>query len=619
MKCPECGKWNQASNPHCRYCGAALEPEGDAPAWQKQLDDKAKPKAYIRVDETGFAEATEDARDTLAGEMADLKRRKLSGESRRREWQEQAANQSYRSRSRVRTTTNQQSFFQLPQEEEGNGEPPERGETFQVPPLEQQPRYRTTYEREDLYGYGTGRRIVSTQMPEESEAIYDGYHDTSWYEPYNGTRKQPVSHGVKRKMPRSGNHSGTVRAVLLTVLIMSLLGVALYLVWTGRTESQETTAKASVMMTIDENDLTAHTITIPGEDGQRITIRELRTSAIVTGGVATFVIPDHLWYDDSEDFLQETMRVTLSPYLVGDNGKQTALDQIQYDIDIPLSTISLESPSSLYQVVSTTLYNIIFYVQEGSSVTINGEDYSDLVGASGGKVSYNASVQPVGENVIEIKVRSQYCRENTMVITLYREVQDIPLDLASDIATSTSNATGTITVRGTTLPGAVVKVLSPYTDLDITNTAVDGSFSFVAKLEEIGYNTIIITADYPGKQTTRVEHSVYYVPNIDVYSRKAWDIVSQYTDLMDNLETRRDNHQIYVCQGVITSNDTTKPQRSFLNVGTEEDPIVVYVENSSKTTWQVGETYKLYGDVYGMYDSKPWLIVRYTYTVKTNK
>jgi len=246
-------------------------------------------------------------------------------------------------------------------------------------------------------------------------------------------------------------------------------------------------------------------------------------------------------------------------------------------------------------------------------VLINGEDYSDLVNTDDGKVSYNATVQPIGNNDINIVVRSQYCRENAMKITLYREKQDIPLDLASDIGTTSSAASGMMTVRGTTLPGAIVKVLSPYVDLDITNTEVDGSFSFNAKFDSIGNNTIVITADYPGKNTTRVEHVVYYVPNIDIYSRKAWDIKTQYTDLMDNMPLRKANSQIYVCQGTITSIDTTKPQRAYMNVGTEESPKLIYVENSSRTTWEAGKYYRLYADAYGMYDSIPWLITRYTY------
>lgn len=377
---------------------------------------------------------------------------------------------------------------------------------------------------------------------------------------------------------------------------------------TATTQKDE---RSAIVVPTIRDDLAAHTVTIPGEEGQRITIRELRTASIVTGGYATFDIPDHVWYDNFEDYLQDTMSVTLTPFIVSDSGKQQPLPTIHYDIDIPLSPIELSAPDNPYQVVSTAMYNIVFYVREGSTVLINGEDYSDLVNTEGGKVNYNATVQPIGENNFEIVVRSQYCRENSMTVTLYREKQDIPLDLASDIG-NTSND-GSLTVRGTTLPGAVVKVLSPYRELNITNTASDGSFSFSAQFDRIGMNTIIITVDYPGKQTTRVEHMVKHVPNINIYSRKAWDIKTQYTELMDNMKIRTQNQQIYVCEGVITSIETTKPQRAFMNVGTEENPLMIYVENDSRTTWEVGKNYKLFADAYGMYDSKPWLIVRYTY------
>ena len=404
-----------------------------------------------------------------------------------------------------------------------------------------------------------------------------------------------------------------MRTLLTTLLICGFVLVAVALLPTLLTPSgEDDTPKAEVIPTI-RNDLAAHTITIPGEENQRIMIRELHMTAIVTGGVATFDIPDHMWYDDYLDYLQETMTVTVSPFLVSDAGTQTPLEQITYDIDIPLSPIDLATPDNPYQVVSTALYTIVFYVREGSTVTINGEDYSDLVNTEGGKVSYNATVQPIGENNFEIVVRSQYCRENSLTVTLYREKQEIPLDLASDIGNTSSDETRYMTVRATTLPGAVVKVLSPYTDLDITNVDIDGSFSFRAVFDKIGDNTIIITADYPNKKQTRVEHTVYYVPNIDIYSRKAWDIVSQYTDLMDNIELRKAKSQIYVCKGVITSIETTKPQRAFMNVGTEESPLLVYVENASKTEWELGKSYDLYADAYGMYNSKPWLIVRYTY------
>lgn len=631
MKCPNCGKWNQASLPHCIYCGQELPndaygPQG-VPAWQLELEDRDRKNSYVRIDESGQEETTSDPRDTLASEMADLKSRKITGEQKQRMLREEAARRGMAPSGRsVRTTSNRGTFFSAYDDPETTLRPvaPELVEESEVAPDARRVvpvKYRTTYSpsqpEDEVYGYGNTRRIVNIQHPDESETVYDGYHDTSAYLPSfanqdefeNSMRLKNAAHSRK---PR--RHSG--RRILRFVVLLGMLGVAGWLavafVVPMLTADQNVDERTAVVIPTIRDDMAAHTVTIPGEDGQRITIRELRTSAIVTGGIATFDILDHVWYDNYEDYLQDTMTVTLTPYVITDSGKQQALEPIHYEIDIPLSPIELSTPDSPYQVVSTALYNIVFYVREGSTVTINGEDYSDLVNTEGGKVSYNATVQPIGENNFEIRVRSQYCRENTLTVTLYREKQEIPLDLASDIGST--NDDGFMTVRGTTLPGAVVKVLSPYTDLDITNTAVDGSFSFVAKFDKIGENTIVITADYPGKATTRVEHIVTYVPNVDIYSRKAWSMKDMYTNYMDNLSTRVANQQIYICQkAIVTSIETTKPQRAFVNVGTEESPMLVYVENGSRTTWEVGKCYDLYGDAYGMYDSKPWLIVRYTY------
>ena len=631
MKCPNCGKWNQASLPHCIYCGQELPndaygPQG-VPAWQLELEDRDRKNTYVRVDETGEQETTNDPRDTLASEMADLKSRKLMGEQKQRMLREEAARRGMAPSGRsVRTTSNRGTFFSAYDDPDTALRPvaPELVEEGEVAPDARRVvpvKYRTTYSssqpEDEVYGYGNTRRIVNIQHPDESETVYDGYHDTSAYLPSFANQDEyensmRLKNAALSRKPR--RHSG--RRILRFLVLLGMLGVAGWLavafVIPMLTADQNVDERTAVVIPTIRDDMAAHTVTIPGEDGQRITIRELRTSAIVTGGIATFDILDHVWYDNYEDYLQDTMTVTLTPYVITDSGKQQALEPIHYEIDIPLSPIELSTPDSPYQVVSTALYNIVFYVREGSTVTINGEDYSDLVNTEGGKVSYNATVQPIGENNFEIRVRSQYCRENTLTVTLYREKQEIPLDLASDIAST--NDDGFMTVRGTTLPGAVVKVLSPYSDLDITNTAVDGSFSFVAKFDKIGVNTIIITADYPGKATTRVEHNVTYVPNVDIYSRKAWSMKDMYTNYMDNLSTRVANQQIYICQkAIVTSIETTKPQRAFVNVGTEESPMLVYVENGSRTTWEVGKCYDLYGDAYGMYDSKPWLIVRYTY------
>ena len=63
------------------------------------------------------------------------------------------------------------------------------------------------------------------------------------------------------------------------------------------------------------------------------------------------------------------------------------------------------------------------------------------------------------------------------------------------------------------------------------------------------------------------------------------------------------------------SSNQTMQSTNSMNVVTEESPLMIYVENSSRTTWEEGVSYRLYGDAYGMYDSKPWLVVRYAYGI----
>ena len=628
MKCPKCGKWNQASMPHCIYCGEPLEPDdgfysSSSPSWQDQLKESDKPKTFIWVDDDGEAETTRDPRDVLATEMVDLEKRKREGEIHQRKLRAEAARRGYAPSGRsVRTTSNRSTFFSVEDNPDATLRPvdPELVEEGDIEPSARrvypsayraEPRADAETRRQARYG-ATQRTVIETY---ENQQVYDGFHDTSAYIPeYQRTDEMENSMRIRNTSqwkPRRFGLRRLMRVLLIVCAALLVFWIGWKVVWPLIQASQNTaSAEVTITPTI-RDDLAAHTITIPGEDGQRISIRELRTSAIVTSGVATFDILDHVWYDDEEDFLQDTMTVTLSPYLITDSGKQQPLAQISYEIDIPLSPIELNTPDNPYKEVSTAMYTIVFYVREGSTVTINGEDYSDLVNTEGGKVSYNATVQPIGENTYDILVRSQYCRENAMTVTLYREQQDIPLDLSSDIYSSSSD--NVMTVRATTMPGAVVKVLSPYSDLDITSTDTDGSFTFKALFDHIGTNTIIITADYPGKKTTTVQYDVYYVPSIDVYSRKAWDIVTQYTDLMDNLDLRKKNTQIYVCIGKILSIETTKPQRAFMECTTENGTVTIYVENQTKTTWEEGVAYRLYADAYGMYDSKPWLVARYTY------
>ncbi len=418
------------------------------------------------------------------------------------------------------------------------------------------------------------------------------------------------------KLPSRRRGLRHVIRFLAVLLMLSVTGLAVFFGIAFFQQRQATVkdANAAIVTASIRNDLAAHTIMIPGEDGQQIYIRELHTSYIVTGGFATVQVEDHFWYDDYEGNLGETMEVTLTPFLKSASGQQTPMDPITYEISIPLSPITLDSPDSTYQEVSTAMYTLSFTVRPGSTITINGEDYSDVVDADTGSVSINATIQPIGDNVFNVVVRSQYCRENTMTVILHRAKQEIPLDLAADTYTSTNSKK--ILISCTTLPGATVEVLSPHTDLNITDVDTTGEFSFYAVFDQIGDNTITVTASMPGKQTSVLNYVVYYVPpGIRIYheslepgKRRLLGIAEQhlhpYSQPAD-LSGRRHHYFHYFRQ---TANGHYGYRHGWQGTaGHGGELLQDHVEGGRL----VSAVRRCGGPTY---DSMPWLQVRYTYS-----
>ncbi|MBE5768398.1 MAG: hypothetical protein E7333_02230 [Clostridiales bacterium] len=591
MKCPECGQWNRASLPRCVKCGCELNHESDAPAWRGKLKDDQRGKEYIRVDEFGDATSVPDRRDVLATEMQELKKRKDEGSKQlRRLRQESAKRGAAPSAMPMRTT-------------------PDKDTVFHV---QDDPRTTVRIVR------GSGSSGPQHHVEPGASTPWQSYSRT--YDPlvdeFAKEQVYPERSFETERIQFTSRISALRRIIriLTLVLILGVVGVGAFVgvnYYQQHRAANSLQNRASITASILD-DAAAHTILIPGTDGQQIYIKELHTSYMVTGGFATVEVADHTWYSDLAVVDQETMTVSLSPYVKTASGQQKPLEQISYDISIPLSPITLDSPDSLRSEVSVAMYPLKFTVRPGSKVIINGDNVSDTVNADTGELTYNATVQPIGDNVFTVAVTSQHCRTNTLEVVLYREPQEIPLDLSADTFTSTS--LDSIEIRATTIPGATIKVHSPHSDLKITSLDTTGEFSFMATFDHIGYNTITITASVPGKKTSKVDYTVYYVPNIDVYSRKAWPLYeSEYAELLSNIKTRSERSQVYVAEGTVAYEVSSKPQMVVIYTSKDGKSQPVLLENQSKTKWVVGEAYKIYADAYGTYDNMPWLVARYTY------
>ena len=593
MKCPKCGQWNRASLPRCVKCGEPLEAAPNAPSWRAELHDDQRGKEYIRVDEFGDASVTPDQRDVLAQEMHELKARKTSGATRLRRLRENSAERGAApSGAPIHTAPVQDNVFQM------NDDP--RSTVRIVRDGVRQPSAQPAAQMPiDTWQTGTYDPLVD-DFNSRNRSYRDDYPlaDTSVI------RFKPRYQGLRRLI-----------RVLTALLMLAVTGLCVFFgiaYFKDRRAETSLQNRASVTASIMD-DLAAHTILIPGEDGQQIYITELHTSYIVTGGFATVEVADHIWYDELGLISEDTMSVTLTPYIKTASGQQKPMDPITYDISIPLSPIELITPDSTRHEVATAMYSMSFNVRAGSTVYINGEDVSDTVNAETGVLIYNATVQPIGDNLFDIRVQSQYCRENRIAITLYREPQEIPLDLSPDTYATTTLSS--LEIRATTLPGADVAVLSPHSDLKITELNTTGSFSFMATFDHYGYNDIIIEASSPGKKTSRVVYQMYFVDRPEVYTAKAWPLnqSAEYSELLNNMPTRAARSQVYLAMGQIVQIINDKPQRVIVYCSDDGVSRPVLLENQTTVTWQIGEYYRFYADAYSTYDSMPWLITRYCY------
>lgn len=613
MRCPNCDQWNRASLPRCIRCGAELHSDTPVtPSWRAQMSgEQSAGKAYIRVDEDGQADVTPDRRDVLAAQMTELKARKDDGEIRLQQLMADTAE---------------------PAAEAAPASAEEDAPSAFVPPVIPEAQRRTA--RVAIHGLnGTQELPQAPAAPQttgrqrtvrHSPLAPGQWQDSRTYDPIveemqqqnvfrnapQLSRQQTAPRGRSRRRSKRRIVNGIT--ALLVIAVICLAGVIGVTAFQQYKAAQSDKNKALVTASM-KDDLAAHTILIPGEDGQKIYIRELHQTFEVIGGFATIVIADHDWYDDLEVVTEETMTVTLTPSLQTSGARhQKTLDPITYDITIPLSPIELVTPEQMRTEVTTAMYSMQFRVRPGSTVSINGVDMSDAVDEAGLLV-YNATVQPKGDNLYTLNVRSPYCRDNSMEVVLYREVQEIPLDLAATTYTSTSLSEYQITC--TTLPGAEVDILSPHTDLVITNLDTTGEFSFYAVFEKIGYNTVSIQATYPGKKTSRVDYVIYYLPNQDVYTRKAWSLTkaADYAELTGNITFRAEKSQIYVAMGQFDSFVSQSPQLAIMYCSEDGLSQPVLLENQTKTTWEKGKYYRIYADVYGSYNGMPWLVARYTY------
>lgn len=478
-----------------------------------------------------------------------------------------------------------------------------------------------------------GRYIAYDDRNQDAPYYYDGYvseNDTddtyAVYPPRRVDTRQNNTTEYEDYEIKDSKHRTIIRRILSTLALIAMCvlvavgGVLLarqYVFSKGIQLRQDNDTTYTVEVSEVEG-FPSHLITFYGRENATIYLQEMQTTYVIADGKLAVNVPDYMWYDtESSTYAHavdtDTMNVTVTPFVrYQQEGAQYQLEPIQFSIDVPLSPIYLINPATAYAEVGVSIFEVRINVQKGSTVIIDGTNVSTLIRDTG-NVSKNVQVLPVGENTISISVKSKYCREHVTEIVLYRAPQDIPLELNPTVIVEwnyeTDNEQYQASIQGTTLPGATITVESPHDQLEVNPQT--GEFKFRPIFKKLGNNEVIIRASAEGRNDSVITHTVYYMPTADVYTRKAWDLDTQYNDLVNYINMRIGT--IYVAKGVIQRIISNTPQLAIIDIGTTGFEKQVLIENSSKTTWTVGTRYRIYGEAYGLYGSMPRLTVRYTY------
>lgn len=421
---------------------------------------------------------------------------------------------------------------------------------------------------------------------------------------------QPFPHRPKQSVARS------IISVLIWLACIAVLSLLLYKAyyWFAEYRLVRLYTRGAYTPTVSQIELSdgrvGHAVIYYGQDGDQIFLPELGYSTVIAGGTARFEFADSDWFEGMDTTQIEGAEIVFSPMRISQNGRQTKLPTLEIYISVPESPFVVFSPSEENPTVYTSAYSISGWVVPGSVVSINGEDITSYVDRAG-NMALDVRVQPIGDNVYTFLVKTPNHRETRYDISIYRQTLPIDIELDDSVKMTASNAT--MTISGTTEPGATISVDTSHVEDSVFFNMETGEFSFIAQFETIGNNVVRFRASMDGREDAVISFGVYYVPSRAQYIDGAWKMdYAQLRLLFEQWHGRK-----FRCDGTIIDTLTQDGETYWvMDVGSNgEEQLILLTNDSTTTEVSIGRKYTAYADVAGrhMYKASyyPLLAVRY--------
>lgn len=297
---------------------------------------------------------------------------------------------------------------------------------------------------------------------------------------------------------------------------------------------------------------------------------------------------------DAAASLENTYSATLTYRYRQASGQETELTlENPLVFTIPATQIKLISPEVESQEIYEENYSVIFKVNAGSTVLVNGRDVSSSVNSQG-RATYNVTLGPGSSEELTIQATAPYHSTATQTITINRSPLNVNFTISANTPRSVSSPT--VEISGVVDTGATLSCA----DYTLSNPEINPLTGRVPRY--CTASQLRQSQDNPygykrRRQTSTLAHTVLYLPNEDQYTRDVW----VYDPAIVSNPSRYIGRN-YLLDGVDVVEILDSPGTIFtVNMGTDESPEYLAVEYYGSRNIQPGDTYRIFGQVIGSY------------------
>ena len=343
-----------------------------------------------------------------------------------------------------------------------------------------------------------------------------------------------------------------------------------------------------------------------GQDGDSVLISQINKRYTFENGKAEFNLYLSDLLSSTAEITSDTVPVTLKAIYRYSDGTETEVSVPTAEFTVPSTEIQLLNTDSKAIEIYKDSFTVVFAIPKGSNLYINDAISNDKI-ESTGRVKYTVNVG-IGESVqINIRAQAPYHKSAEAMFTVYRQELHTKFTLANSNPKTTE--TNVINITGTTSKGTVITCGGDYKATDYTFNESTGVFTMKITLPVYGTHDIVLTATDTEGKTARLTHTVNYMPNEDTYTRRAWAYESGVASNPGQFMNKSFLFKNVKIQEFILSEDTL----FLINMGTESEPEYIYVRYGGNMNLNTSTTYRIFGDVTGVYNGKTLVDARFIY------